>query len=81
MCGAVGFDDNDSGGSVSPFEGRHGRLSSVCSSFGAAPVNFRIAWMVVRKRRFRVACGRFFMQRTNLCVTCCVCSAGERIGS
>ena len=84
MCGADGFDDNVSGGCASPFEGCHGRLSYVCLFAclfcGAAPVNFRIAWTVVRKRRLRVASGRFFMQRTNSCATCCVCSAGERVG-
>jgi hypothetical protein len=82
MCGAVGLADNFSAFCVAPFEGCHGRSS--CSLFGGGvpvTVNLRITLMVLVKRRFRVACGRYIMQRTNLLATCCVCSVGESVGS
>ncbi len=70
-------------GAVSPFEGRQGMVAGwyVGLVVGAPCVNFRMACMIVVKRRLRMARGRCSMHRTNSCATCWVCSVGDSVGS
>ncbi len=89
MCGAVGFEEVGACGcspfevACSPFEAGHGSVagSYVGGSVGGAPVNFRMAAVVVSNTRLRVAGGSISMHRISSCTTCVVCSAGVRVGS
>ena len=89
MCGAVGLEEVGACGcspfelACSPFDAGHGSVagSYVGGSVGGAPVNFRMAAVVLRNTRLRVASGSISMHRINSFATCAVCSAGVRVGS
>ncbi len=89
MCGAVGFDEVGACGCspfevpCSPFDSGHGRVagSYVGVLVGGAPVNLRMAAIVVINTLLRVFCGSISMLRISSFATCVVCSAGVRVGS
>ncbi len=87
MCGAVGLVEVgivviSPFVVISLFAVGHGRVAGsyvLVVVIGASSI-FRMALIVVLKRRFRVALGRCSMHLTSLLATCEVCSVGVHVG-